>query len=115
MTGSSRAPQYVGRNWTTPMNEPLTYIYVTWRDAHSGTTTWTQPTEIDPEPCIVRTSGFLLAESEGGKPEHITVFQSITPDGDIDHVLHIPVKMIVDFKCVQVDFDAGVVITRSTQ
>jgi len=94
------------------MNELLTYIYVTWKDAHSGTTTWTQPSEIDPEPCIVRTSGFLLAEASGGKPDHITVFQSITPDGDVDHVLHIPVKMVLDFKCVQVDFDSGVVITR---
>ena len=63
----------------------------------------------------MRTSGFLLAESEGGKPDHITVFQSITPDGDIDHVLHIPVKMIVDFKCVQVDFNSGVVITQPIQ
>lgn len=96
------------------MNEPLTYIYVTWRDAHSGVNTWTQPSEIDPEPCIVRTSGFLLSEADGGKPDHVTVFQSITPDGDVDHVLHIPVKMVVDFKCVQVDFDAGVVITRQT-
>lgn len=98
----------------TSMNEPLTYIYLTWKDAHSGTTTWTQPRDIDSEPCIVKTSGFLLSEAEGGKEGHITVFQSVTPDGDIDHVLHIPVGMVIDFKCVQIDFNAGVVITRQT-
>jgi hypothetical protein len=85
------------------MSEYLTYIYVTWRDAHAGTTTWTNPRDIDPEPCIVRTSGFLMAESDGGKKDHLTIFQSITPDGDVDHVLHIPVGMVVDFKCIQIN------------
>ena len=49
-----------------------------------------------------RTSGrqhsrLLLSTSDGGKPEHVTVYQSRNEDA-IDHVLHIPVKMVVSIK-----------------
>jgi hypothetical protein len=89
-------------------SENLTYIYVTWRDAHSGTTTWTSPRDLDNDPFIVRSSGFLMPESDGGKKEHLTIFQSVTPDGDVDHVLHIPIGMVVDFKCIQINLSAEV-------
>jgi hypothetical protein len=99
----SRAGLRAEKNKTMMMSENLTYIYVTWRDAHSGTTTWTAPRDLDSEPFIVRSSGFLLAESEGGKKEHLTICQSVTPDGDIDHVLHIPIAMVVAFKCISIN------------
>jgi hypothetical protein len=88
---------------TTPKMNELTYIYVTWRDAHSATTTWTAARDLDQDPYIVRTGGFLLSLADGGKEGHITIFQSITPDGDVDHVLCIPKEMVVDFKCVQIN------------
>lgn len=50
-----------------------------------------------------------MAESDGGKKDHLTIFQSITPDGDIDHVLHIPIGMVVDFKCIQINLPDEVV------
>jgi len=87
----------------------LTYIYVTWHDAHSGSETWTNLRDLDQEPVLVRTAGFLLPESDGGKVGHITIFQSITPNDDVDHVLHIPVKMVQSFKCIQINFADEVV------
>ena len=88
---------------TTPKMNELTYIYVTWRDAHAATTTWTNTRDLDQDPCIVRTGGFLLSLADGGKEGHITIFQSITPDGDVDHVICIPSQMVIDFKCVQIN------------
>ncbi len=49
-----------------------------------------------------------MPESDGGKKEHLTIFQSVTPDGDVDHVLHIPIGMVVDFKCIQINLSAEV-------
>jgi hypothetical protein len=43
---------------------------------------------------LVATCGFLLATCDGGKPDHITIYQSRTMEDDIDHVLHIPVAMV---------------------
>jgi hypothetical protein len=51
----------------------------------------------------------LLSESDGGKVGHITIFQSITPNDDVDHVLHIPVQMVQSFKCIQINFADEVV------
>jgi hypothetical protein len=35
-----------------------------------------------------------LATCDGGKKDHVTVYQSETEDGDLDHILHIPVAMV---------------------
>jgi hypothetical protein len=78
----------------------LTYIYVTWIDAHSGSETWTNIRDLDQEPVLVRTAGFLLPQSDGGKEGHITIYQSITPNDDVDHVLH---------KCIQINLESKVV------
>lgn len=75
----------------------MTAVLVTWHDAHSGSESWIPITSLDTEPAIVQTVGFLLATSDGGKPDHVTIYQSRNED-NIDHVLHIPVKMVVGIK-----------------
>jgi hypothetical protein len=87
----------------------LTYIYVTWTDAHAGGETWTNIRDLDQDPVLVRTAGFLLSHSDGGKEGHITIFQSITSNDDVDHVLHIPTAMVKEFKCLQINLESKVV------
>jgi len=72
-------------------------VLVTWHDAHSGSESWVNIKDLDLDPAIVQTVGFLLATSDGGKPDHVTIYQSRNED-NIDHVLHIPVKMVVGIK-----------------
>jgi hypothetical protein len=72
-------------------------VLVTWHDAHSGSESWVNIKELDLDPAVVQTVGFLLATSDGGKPDHVTIYQSRNED-NIDHVLHIPVKMVVGIK-----------------
>lgn len=69
-------------------------VLVTWADAHSGVATWTPIDGLDKDEMIVSTCGFLLATCDGGKPDHITIYQSRTMEDDIDHVLHIPCAMV---------------------
>lgn len=71
---------------------PFQPVIVKWMDAHSGETTWHELE--DNEPYIIDTCGFLVPENEGGKPGHVTVVQSITPDEQMDHVLYIPQAMV---------------------
>jgi hypothetical protein len=72
-------------------------VLVTWHDAHSGSESWVNIKDLDLDPAVVQTVGFLLATSDGGKPDHVTIYQSRNED-NIDHVLHIPVKMVVGIK-----------------
>ena len=72
----------------------MTAVLVTWHDAHSGSESWVNIKDLDLDPAVVQTVGFLLA---GGKPDHVTIYQSRIEDA-IDHVLHIPVKMVVSIK-----------------
>jgi len=75
-----------------------TPVIVVWADAHTNTTTWTAIEDLDQEEYLVETCGFLLATCDGGKPEHVTVYQSKTPDGEVDGVLNIPVGMVRQLK-----------------
>jgi len=75
----------------------VSVVLVTWHDAHSGAESWIAIKELDLEPAEVESVGFLLTEAEGGKPNHITLFQSRIGDS-IDHVLHIPVGMVQKMK-----------------
>ena len=75
----------------------MSAVLVTWHDAHSGSESWVNIKDLDLEPAVVQTVGFLLASSDGGKPDHLTIYQSRNED-NIDHVLHIPVKMVVSIE-----------------
>ena len=75
----------------------MTVVLVTWHDAHSGAESWINIKDLDIEPAEVQSVGFLLATSDGGKPEHVTLYQSRNEDS-VDHVLHIPVGMVKHIK-----------------
>ena len=75
----------------------MTVVLVTWHDAHSGAESWINIKDLDTEPAEVESVGFLLATSDGGKPDHVTLYQSRNEDS-IDHVLHIPVRMVRTMK-----------------
>lgn len=67
-------------------------VLVVWRDAHAGFAgSWATVEDLDPEPCLVRSSGFLL---EDVKPGHITIAQSILEKDFIDNILHVPQEMV---------------------
>lgn len=73
----------------------LQMVCLWWRDAHAVTDTWTAIEELDDEPCIVHSIGFLLRDV---KPGHIVLAQSMIDGeeyGDVDHVLAIPSAMVV--------------------
>lgn len=75
----------------------MTVVLVTWHDAHSGAESWINIKDLDTEPAEVQSVGFLLATSDGGKPDHVTLYQSRNEDS-VDHVLHIPVRMVRTMK-----------------
>ena len=75
----------------------MTVVLVTWHDAHSGAESWINIKDLDTEPAEVQSVGFLLATTDGGKPEHVTLYQSRNEDS-VDHVLHIPVGMVKHIK-----------------
>lgn len=75
----------------------MTVVLVTWHDAHSGAESWINIKDLDTDPAEVQSVGFLLATSDGGKPDHVTLYQSRNEDS-VDHVLHIPVGMVKHIK-----------------
>lgn len=77
--------------WMMMMND-LQLVRVTWIDAHAVTVTWHPVDELDDEPCVVQSVGFLLPDV---KTDHVTLAQSLIEANDeVDHVLSIPVGMV---------------------
>ena len=72
----------------------LDTVEVVWADAHAGSGHWDELEDPDTGEHLVRTCGYLVDESNGGKKLHITIAQSSTPDGFYDHVIYIPTGMI---------------------
>ena len=79
-----------------------TIVEITWADTHSGGIGWTPISEIDQDEYIIKSCGYLLAVGDGGKENHITLYQSRTEDDDLDHILHIPVAMIRNIKAIDI-------------
>ena len=75
----------------------MSVVLVTWHDAHSGAESWISIKDLDSDPAVVESVGFLLNGEEGGKPDHVTLYQSRNEDS-LDHVLHIPVGMVRTIK-----------------
>jgi hypothetical protein len=74
---------------------------VVWDDAHAIVDgSWTHLSELDDEdPYTVVSIGILLDVGRGGKPGHVSLAQSLTPDEFVDHITHIPqamVKSVID-------------------
>lgn len=73
----------------------LSVVLLKWADAHSGAHHWHALGEIEDDgEYIVQSVGWLIPVDEGGKDGHVTLAQSMTPDADVDHVLHVPVGMV---------------------
>ena len=43
-------------------------IQVTWHDAHAVSETWTTRDDLDNEPCIVTSIGYLIAGVKANRP-----------------------------------------------
>ena len=79
------------------MNPPdYPMVIVAWHDAHAETT-WCRLDEIDPDPYVVHTVGWLLPEST--KPGHMSVMQSFSPDC-VDHIIHIPHSWLIERRTI---------------
>ncbi len=79
-------------NQETAMSNPQ-YVLIKWADAHAGPGHWGELDD-DHNEHIVVTCGIHVSEQDGGKPGHITVAQSKTPDDFYDHVIYIPTGMM---------------------
>lgn len=71
-----------------------TMVLITWHDAHSVSTGWMPVTDIEREPAVVQSLGWLLPDV---KPNHIVIAQSFV-DESCDHILAIPSKMVETIK-----------------
>jgi arginase family enzyme len=71
-------------------------ILVIWHDAHADLNHWQHLDEMtDNDAYVVYTVGWELETKRGGKRNHVSVAQSISPDDCVDSVIHIPKRMIV--------------------
>ena len=69
-------------------------VIVYWLDAHQGEGYWHSLDDDDKEPHVIKSAGFLIPETDGGKPGHVTLAQNVDPNDLVDHVIYIPVKMV---------------------
>jgi hypothetical protein len=75
------------------MKFPL--VLVIWHDAFAITDTWIEVEDIDDEPCVTHSVGWLLPDA---KKDHVVICQSTNSEDTIDSVLAIPVAMVKDTK-----------------
>ncbi len=75
-----------------PTGWPMKLVRLLWRDAHACAETWCDPGDLDPEPVVVDSVGWLI---ESGKPDHVVICQSLADTGMVDHVLAVPAGMVV--------------------
>lgn len=68
-------------------------VSIKWADAHAGEGHWSLLEDEDGGEHIVQTVGLLIPTADGGKPDHLTIAQSMSPDGFVDHVIFIPAAM----------------------
>lgn len=77
----------------------MTTVLIIWADAHAGPHEWSDPDELDDTgEYLVTSLGHLLPIGEGGKEGHVTLAQSLLPEGLVDHIIHIPVQMVRTMK-----------------
>lgn len=70
-------------------------VTVFWHDAHADSgASWQTLEPSDHQPYLVATVGVLLEHKAGKKRGHVSVFQSLTQDEYVDHVIHIPKAMV---------------------
>ena len=72
-----------------------TIALVIWADAHCGDPGWLELDHVEDDgEMLVHTVGFLVpADEEGGKKDHVTLWQTIN-DGEGIHPFYIPAAMV---------------------
>lgn len=73
-----------------------TIVLVEWADAYE-VSDWTNPDELDQEPVIVQSIGFLLPEY---KENYVVICQSDDGQGELDNYLFIPAGMVIKLHVV---------------
>ena len=77
------------------LNHPI--VLIVWADAYSlPTKDWTPLEGViahDDGEYLNQTAGFLIPKDQS-KPGHHVVYQSITPDGDVDDLIAIPDALV---------------------
>jgi hypothetical protein len=68
-------------------------VEVVWHDAHDQSETWMLISDIDGDPYVVRSVGYML---DGRKAGHVVIAQSMgsEAEGTVDNVLAIPLGMV---------------------
>lgn len=74
-----------------------TVAMVEWRDAYSYNEQWKAVDEIDQEPIIVQSVGFLMPEAKEG---YVVIAQSDDGEGELDGFLFIPSGMVIRIQVV---------------
>lgn len=71
----------------------MTYrpVLVVWHDAFSDVSGWSEVVDMDDEPCVVESVGYLVPDAKNG---HVVVAQSVNSNGQMDSVLCVPVAMV---------------------
>lgn len=75
------------------MKYPL--VLVVWHDAFALTNSWIEVSDIDDEPCITHSVGFLIPDA---KKDYVVLCQSFNSEDTIDSVLAIPNAMVKETK-----------------
>jgi len=74
---------------------------ITWHDCHSDQPGWLMIGELEQEPTVVHTVGWLVPTEQGGCPDHVTLYQTrIEGTDQVDSVVHIPVSMVQHVKLI---------------
>jgi hypothetical protein len=78
----------------------LAIVLIVWADAHTGDHGWIS-TDIDSQDeMLVQSAGFLVPADEGGKKDHVTLWQSLCEEEGIA-LFHIPVDMVRTIKVLR--------------
>jgi len=71
-------------------------VWVLWHDAHSIESSWVSLDEIENQPAVVESVGWLIPHCV---ENHIVIAQSLLDD-EGDHILAIPVGMVRGMKTI---------------
>lgn len=74
-----------------------TVAMVEWRDAYSYNEQWKAVDEIDQEPIIVQSVGFLMPDAKEG---YVVIAQSDDGEGELDGFLFVPSGMVIRLQVV---------------
>lgn len=67
-------------------------VEIRWHDAHTLTSTWTEPVEFEQSPRVIRSCGYLMKDAKAG---HHVIVQSLDTE-HVDGALAIPDGMVVE-------------------